>query len=500
MDSIATPSVNAHAPFTPIPSPAASIWHDVLIQLGQHVPPVEFRTWFKQIQPLGLEDGNLLLGVPHSFAKDWLKNHYSDIIESVLHELGAESAAVIFAVSEQSATQEKLFQENQQPIDDAELKAAQLPYNIRQAKATLTSEHLSSNNQDAYSDNDSLDYAHEMQGRLNIKYVFDNFVVGPNNNLAHAAAKAVAEAPGRAYNPLFIYGESGLGKTHLMHAVGHAVLEQHRSQRTAYVTTEEFTNGLINAIRSKQMVEFRNRFRNVDVLLVDDVQFIAGKESTQEEFFHTFNALYESGKQIILSSDRPPKDIPTLEKRLRSRFEWGLITDLQAPELETRIAILKMNAEQRGVHVPEDVLEMIARQISTNVRELEGALVRTIVYASLNKVALNRSNTSLALADVFHAEESELSMQDILEATAESFAISSQDILGKSRRAEIVFPRQLAMYLMRDLTDHSFPEIGQFFNGRDHSTVMYAVQKMEKALGKDSEIEEEVRKIKNILY
>lgn len=491
MDHTATSSATSQ-PFLPIPSPAASIWHDVLIELGHHVPAVEFRTWFKQIKPLGLEDGNLLLGVPHSFAKDWLKNHYSGVIERVLHELGADSAHVIFEVSEQSATQEQLFQENGKHSDEDKLETSVV---AGSATGGVTGQDTA-----ASLDNGNLDDANAMQGRLNVKYVFDNFVVGPNNNLAHAAAKAVAEAPGRAYNPFFIYGESGLGKTHLMHAVGHAVLSQHRNQRTAYVTTEEFTNGLINAIRSKQMVEFRNRFRNVDVLLVDDVQFIAGKESTQEEFFHTFNALYESGKQIILSSDRPPKDIPTLEKRLRTRFEWGLITDLQAPELETRIAILKMNAEQRGVHVPEDVLEMIARQISTNVRELEGALVRTIVYSSLNKVALNRSNASLALSNVFNADNSEVSMHDILEATAESFNISSQDILSKGRRAEIVLPRQLAMYLIRDLTDHSFPEIGQFFNGRDHSTVMYAVQKIEKALAKNGEFEDEIRKIKNVLY
>lgn len=484
---------------------AESIWHDVLERLRHYVPAVEFRTWFQQIKPLGLAEGVLSLGVPHSFAKEWLKNHYSGTIERVLYELGAVSAKVNFEVTEQASTQEQLFHMDTQggarevPQGDGHKDVTEASQASRaaegQSDALQSVEAVSAN-----TNHPAPDYASGQHGRLNEKYVFANFVVGPNNNLAHAASKAVAEAPGRAYNPLFIYGEAGLGKTHLMHAVGHAVLSRFAEQHTAYVTTEDFTNGLINAIRSDKMVEFRNRFRNIDVLLVDDVQFIAGKERTQEEFFHTFNALYESGKQIILSSDRPPKDIPTLEKRLRSRFEWGLITDLQAPELETRMAILKMNAEQRGVPVPEDVLEFIARQITTNVRELEGALVRTIVYASMNGVALNRSNASLALSNVFDAADVELNMHDILEAVAKHFEVNCKDILGKGRRAEIVLPRQLAMYLIRDLTEHSFPEIGQFFNGRDHSTVMYAVQKIEKKLEAGSELSEEIRKVKNLLY
>jgi chromosomal replication initiator protein len=329
--------------------------------------------------------------------------------------------------------------------------------------------------------------------------VFSNFVVGPNNNLAHAAALAVAESPGRAYNPLFLYGDAGLGKTHLMHAVGHAVAERYPNLVVEYATTEAFTNEMINAIREDRMVSFRDRYRTIDLLLIDDIQFIAGKERTQEEFFHTFNALYESGKQIILSSDRPPKDIPTLEKRLRSRFEWGLITDIQAPELETRIAILKMNAEYRGVKVPSEVLDYIARHVTSNIRELEGALVRAIVFASMNQATLDQQTVAKALSDVFAPGELSLTMADILRVTAERFEVDTVDVRGKGRRQELVVPRQIAMYLIRELTPHSYPEIGQYFSGRDHSTVMYAVQKVSDQIESDKALASTVRDLKSSL-
>ena len=319
-----------------------AIWSDILDYVEDQIPDVEFRTWFKQVQPLGIDNGTFMIGVPHSFARDWLKTHYSTVLEQALRDLGAASPRVGFQVV--------AFQNTQQ--------------------------------EDMFSSPARNDSPRAVLPRLNPKYVFTKFVVGPNNNLSHAAALAVAEAPGRAYNPLFLYGEAGLGKTHLMHAVGHSVSDRFPDLLVEYVTTETFTNELINAIREDRMTSFRDRYRSIDLLLVDDVQFIAGKERTQEEFFHTFNALYESGKQIIVSSDRPPKDIPTLENRLRSRFEWGLITDLQAPELETRIAILKMNAEFRGVKIPSEVTDFIARQVTSNIRELEGALVRVIVFAA----------------------------------------------------------------------------------------------------------------------
>lgn len=436
------------------------IWDDILEFVREQIPEVEYRTWFKQVKPLGIEEGTYMIGVPHSFARDWLKNHYSPVIEQALRNLGASSPNVGFqVVSFPTSEQQDIFSV---PPGGEAVESPGRP-------------------------------------RLNPKYIFSNFVVGPNNNLSHAAALAVAEAPGKAYNPLFIYGEAGLGKTHLMHAVGHAVSESFPDLHIEYVTTEAFTNNLINAIREDKMTAFRDRYRSIDLLLVDDVQFIAGKERTQEEFFHTFNALYESGKQIILSSDRPPKNIPTLENRLRSRFEWGLITDIQAPELETRIAILKMNAEYRGVKIPGEVIDFIARQVTSNIRELEGALVRVIVFASMNSVELNRQTAAKALSDVFTPSELNLTMEDILRATAHRYEVEPGDLRSKGRRHELVVPRQVAMYLIRELTPHSYPEIGQFFSGRDHSTVMYAVQKVTEQIDSDEEMREMARDIKEAL-
>src|SRR5690606_1453591 len=277
------------------------------------------------------------------------------------------------------------------------------------------------------------------------------------------------------------------------------VVERFPTLAVEYVTTEAFTNELINAIREDKMALFRDRYRSIDLLLIDDIQFIAGKERTQEEFFHTFNALYESGKQLIVSSDRPPKDIPTLENRLRSRFEWGLITDIQAPELETRIAILKMNAEYRGVKVPSEVIDYIARHVTSNIRELEGALVRAIVYASMNQVPLNRQTVAKALSDVFAPSDLNLTMVDLLRKTAEHFSVNPDDVRGKGRRHELVVPRQIAMYLIRELTTHSYPEIGQYFSGRDHSTVMYAVQKVQDGIDADADVARVVRTVKDAL-
>ena len=400
-----------------------AIWEDILEYVQTQIPEVEFRTWFKQVRPLGIEDGTFIIGVPHSFAREWLKNHYSPVLEHALRDLGAASPRVGFQVVN--------FPSSEQP--------------------------------DIFQPGASTDATQPVsRPRLNPKYVFSNFVVGQNNKLASAAALAVAEAPGKSYNPLFIYGDSGLGKTHLMHAVGHAVAERLPQLLIEYVTTEAFTNDTINAIREDKMSAFRDRYRSIDLLLVDDVQFIAGKERTQEEFFHTFNALYESGKQIIVSSDRPPRDIPTLENRLRSRFEWGLITDIQVPELETRIAILKMNAEYRGVKIPPDVIDYIARQVTSNIRELEGALVRVILYTSMNQIDLNRQTVAAALSDVYAPSELNLTMEEILSATAFVYEVEAGDLRSKGRRHELVLPRQVAMYLMREFTSHSYPEIGQF--------------------------------------
>lgn len=433
-----------------------TVWHNVLEYVRQSITEVEYHTWFEKIQPLGVMNGSIELGVPTSFFKGWIEDHYTELLTEALARLGAQAPRFELKVVPGIPVQDDIF-------------SASIPK------------------------------PQELRSRLNPKYIFENFVVGQNNNLAHAAAVAVAESPGNAYNPLFIYGGVGLGKTHLMHAVGHSVAQRFPDKKIEYVSTETFTNELINAIREDRTTEFRDRYRSVDLLLVDDIQFIAGKERTQEEFFHTFNALYESRKQIILSSDRPPKDILTLEARLRSRFEWGLITDIQSPDLETRVAILKMNSEYRNVRIPEEVLEYIAKQITSNIRELEGALMRVIAYASLNGVQLSKVVAVKALSDVFSAAEINLTPEEILRAVADHYSLRIEEIRGAGRRKEVVIPRQLAMYLIRELTPASLPEIGQFFDGRDHTTVLYAIQKIQENVDNNMGLQQTLKGIRERL-
>ncbi|WP_370294062.1 chromosomal replication initiator protein DnaA [Deinococcus sp. KSM4-11] len=424
----------------------------------RNISEVEYHTWFAPVKNLGVQEGSLVLGVRNSFAQEWFRKHYLELLEDALRSLGAEHPQVSFQVL--PAQQEAMLL----PSDPPPPPPGRMQSERSQAAPPV-----------------------DNRKSLNPKYTFENFVVGPNNNLAHAAALAVAESPGKAYNPLFIYGDVGLGKTHLMHAVGHYMAERFPEKRIEYVSTESFTNDLINAIRDDKMTQFRNRYRSVDLLLVDDIQFLAGKERTQEEFFHTFNALYENHKQIILSSDRPPKDIQTLESRLRSRFEWGLITDIQSPEFETRVAILKMNAEHNRIDIPQDVLELIARQVTANIRELEGALMRVVAFASLNNVPFSRAVAAKALSNVFAPQEVKVEMIDVLRQVASHYNMPPDVIRGSGRVREVVVPRQVAQYLIRELTDHSLPEIGQFF-GRDHSTVMHAISKVTEMLGKDVEM------------
>ncbi|SUY54196.1 chromosome replication initiator DnaA [Clostridium tetani] len=335
-----------------------------------------------------------------------------------------------------------------------------------------------------------------MSAMLNPKYTFDSFVIGNSNRFAHAASLAVAEAPAKAYNPLFIYGGVGLGKTHLMHAIGHYILQNNSNVKVVYVSSEKFTNELINSIKDDKNEEFRNKYRNVDVLLIDDIQFIAGKERTQEEFFHTFNALHEANKQIILSSDRPPKEIPTLEDRLRSRFEWGLIADIQAPDFETRMAILKKKADVEHLNIPNEVMVYIATKIKSNIRELEGALIRIVAFSSLTNKEISVDLASEALKDIISSKESnQVTIELIQDIVSSYFNLRVEDFKSSRRTRNVAFPRQIAMYLCRKLTDNSLPKIGEEFGGRDHTTVIHGYEKISTALKKDESLQKTVNEL-----
>lgn len=336
----------------------------------------------------------------------------------------------------------------------------------------------------------------EMSSTLNPKYTFDSFVIGNSNRFAHAASLAVAESPAKAYNPLFIYGGVGLGKTHLMHAIGHYILQNNPNAKVVYVSSEKFTNELINAIKDDKNEEFRTKYRSVDVLLIDDIQFIAGKERTQEEFFHTFNTLHEANKQIILSSDRPPKEIPTLEDRLRSRFEWGLIADIQAPDFETRMAILKKKADVEKLNVPNEVMVYIATKIKSNIRELEGALIRIIAYSSLTNREVTVDLATEALKDIISNKQNKSITIDLIQdVVATYFNLRVEDLKSQRRTRNVAYPRQIAMYLSRKLTDMSLPKIGEEFGGRDHTTVIHAYEKISESLNKDESLEHTINDI-----
>ncbi|MCL5981895.1 MAG: chromosomal replication initiator protein DnaA [Firmicutes bacterium] len=421
------------------------IWQATLSELEKKISRPSFETWLKTTRPVSLHNDLLLVSVPNDFTKDWLISHYMKVINETLQNVSGNSYQVRFIAPRlDEITDEDNFED-----------IAPLPQHKEQA-AFFTS------------------------SWLNPKYTFETFVIGGSNRFAHAASLAVSEAPARAYNPLFIYGGVGLGKTHLMHAIGHHVLELFAASRVMYISSEKFTNEFINSIRYNKTVEFRNKYRNIDVLLIDDIQFLAGKEQTQEEFFHTFNALHENNKQIIISSDRPPKEIPTLEDRLRSRFEWGLITDIQPPDLETRIAILRKKAAQEKVTVPSDVILYIANNIFNNIRELEGALISVIACSSLTNRSIDLSLTEETLKNIIAGQEKPLliTIEHIQKETAQHFALKPEDLKAKKRSKNVALPRQIAMYLARELTDASLPRIGLEFGGRDHTTVMHAHRKV----------------------
>lgn len=439
------------------------LWNNVLAQVEQKISKPSFETWLKSTKLLSYKGANITIAAPNSFARDWLENHYIHLITGILNELTGEDLFIKFVV------------QKDQDSDDFELPAPKI-----QAR-----DH---------------DYHESTPGMLNPKYTFDTFVIGSGNRFAHAASLAVAEAPAKAYNPFFIYGGVGLGKTHLMHAIGHYVLEHNPNAKVVYLSSEKFTNEFINSIRDNKAIDFRNKYRNVDVLLIDDIQFLAGKESTQEEFFHTFNTLHEESKQIVISSDRPPKEIPTLEDRLRSRFEWGLITDIAPPDLETRIAILRKKAKADGLNIPNEVMLYIANQIDTNIRELEGALIRVVAYSSLVNEDVTPELAAAALKDIIpNAKPRMISILDIQNAVGEHFSIRLEDFKAKKRTKSIAFPRQVAMYLSRELTDFSLPKIGEEFGGRDHTTVIHAHEKITKLLKQDQNLQQDIKQIRSML-
>jgi len=455
-------------------------------QVVSSVSTPQYSAFLARTKPLGLlageagEGSNLLLSAPDLFTKDVLETRLRGILTEELSNQFGEKINIAVTVTGESKGENYDEGDNagEQDFTSTEIE----PQNL--AKVGVGRNSTSLNNNES--------------AQLNPRYVFESFVIGASNRFAHAAAVAVAEAPAKAYNPLFIYGESGLGKTHLLHAIGAYAKELYGSVRVRYVSSEEFTNDFINSIRDDKASVFQRRYRDLDILLVDDIQFLENKERTQEEFFHTFNTLYNANKQIVISSDRPPKQLTTLEDRLRSRFEWGLITDIQPPELETRIAILRKKAAQDKLNAPDDVLEYIASKISTNIRELEGALIRVTAFASLNRQGVDLSLAEIVLKDLIPEEGGpEITGPIIMAQTASYFSLSIDDLCGTSRSRVLVNARQIAMYLCREMTELSLPKIGQAFGGRDHTTVMHADRKIRQLMAERRSIYNQVTELTN---
>lgn len=441
---------------------AEEIWQAALGELQLQMTRATFATWVKDTSVISYEDGTFIIGVHSSFAKDWLENRLMGTIKRTLVRIVGHAVEVKFVLNAP------------QPQEPAEEEKMLYPLS-----------------------NFSNDGAGKSSHMLNPKYTFDTFIVGSSNRLAHAASLAVAEKPAEAYNPLFIYGGVGLGKTHLLHASGH--LSQRKALRVLYVSSERFTNDLINSIRNNTMENFREKYRDVDILLIDDIQFIAGKDSTQEEFFHTFNTLHSANKQIIISSDRPPRAIPTLEERLRSRFECGLIADIKPPDLETRIAILRFKAERQPIPVPEEVINFIAQRVQSNIRELEGALNRVIAHSRLVCCSLNLETASKALEDLLALPHS-LTPKDVVKIVADYYSLDVGDLTGPRRSKKLARSRQMAMYLLRKETNTSLPQIGKLLGDRDHTTILYGCEKMASQIETDDSLRREMLEIREIMY
>ena len=431
------------------------LWEKTLSIIKGEMSEVSFNTWIKSCKPISISSNTIQISVPNSFTQDILEKRYKDLVANSIKVVCSKLYKIEFLISSDINSSEATNEAKVEP---------------QKNKSIIVND--------------------EMSTTLNPKYTFDSFVIGNSNRFAHAASLAVAEAPAKAYNPLFIYGGVGLGKTHLMHAIGHYILQNNPNAKVVYVSSEKFTNELINSIKDDKNEEFRNKYRNVDILLIDDIQFIAGKERTQEEFFHTFNALHDANKQIILSSDRPPKEIPTLEDRLRSRFEWGLIADIQIPDFETRMAILKKKAEVEKLNVANEVMIYIATKIKSNIRELEGALIRIVAYSSLTNREITVDLASEALKDIISKKQGKnITINLIQDIVSSYFNLRIEDLKSQRRTRNIAYPRQIAMYLSRKLTDMSLPKIGEEFGGRDHTTVIHAYEKISDNLNKDETLQ-----------
>lgn len=435
-------------------------WEKILAVMLRELSQQSYKTWIEPVHCLNLTETSLTLGVPDNYFGQWLKDHYENLFMSAMGETLGGKRSIVYQVIDEPLPSQK-------------------PALGEAVKRQVLGEPRESD--------------------LNHKYTFDNFVIGPQNRFSHAAALAVCQAPARQYNPFFIYGPVGLGKTHLMQALAHDIKRRNPSFKVLYISSEKFTNQLITAIQTRSTQQFRNKYRNLDLLLIDDIHFIAEKEATQEEFFHTFNTLYDAHKQIVVSSDRPPKEIPGLEERLVSRFGWGLVTDIQPPDFETRVAILRKKMEKETVVVPDDVAYFIANKIRSNIRELEGALIRVVANCTLTGRHLDLKLAHEVLRDSLHEEEQKISIEQIQRVVAEYFNLTVADLRAKRRTQSVAKPRQIAMYMIRTMTSHSLPEIGEFFGGRDHTTVLHSCNKIGEEVQKNSETVRVVEKIKDLL-
>ena len=478
----------------------AVIWAQILKYLEQELSNLAYDTWITPIIPLSMEGDIFEIGTPKKIIKEWVETRYFAIIQDAINDVAGKPYKLVIV---------NLDMQDEQQENDTEYQQKEAPSQANNEKPSPQNTSTPARppaRQPAVAQNNSLRQKSENSSMsvaspdeplvLNPKYLFETFVIGNSNRFAHAASLAVAEAPAQVYNPFFIYGGVGLGKTHLMHAIGHRILQTHPNLRVLYISSEKFTNELINSIRDGNPENFRQKYRNIDVLLVDDIQFLSKKEHTQEEFFHTFNTLHEASKQIIISSDRPPREIQTLEDRLRSRFEWGLITDIQAPDLETRIAILRKKAMIEHLNVPNEVMVFIASRIDNNIRELEGALIRVMAYASLTNQTIDIDLATEALKDIFpNGRPKEINMELIQEIVASYFKIKIDDLLAKKRTRNITYPRQIAMYLSRELTDTSLPRIGEMFGGRDHTTVIHAHDKITRERAEDVKLSNTIKEL-----